>query len=265
MRQTILDPVKLCITAKVNISKPTVGSNAPSSSNTHIGLNDVHPNAPVVTPLTSTADGSEMATAQVSQPGLSSTSVDLLDEQHVMTEKEPVDTWASLTGKHHDSLFVGTASECVSQVRPIFLAYKKVSWEGHRIPIANVATVVTVAIESADQIDGIQAMKAGWNIYMKSEVDRAALLLVGINLMGKHVSLAPSWHEYTELVKIIIKDLPLHKVLNQDVLAAVKELFSVLSDVKYSNVFVDGRKTICKMETDFCTSLQINWIKFQPC
>ncbi len=75
-------------------------------------------------------------------------------------------------------------------------------------------------------------MKAGWNIYMKSEVDRAALLLVGINLMGRHVSLAPSWHEHTESVKIIINDLPLHEVSNQDVLAVVKELFSVLLDVK---------------------------------
>ncbi len=128
-------------------------------------------------------------------------------------------------------------------MRPIFLVYKKVSWEGHRIPIVDVATVVTAAIESADQINGIQAMKAGWNIYMKSEVDRVALLLVGINLAGRHVSLAPSWHEHTESIKSIIKDLPLHKVSNQNVLAVVKELFSVLSDVKYSNVFVDGRKT----------------------
>ncbi len=76
----------------------------------------------------------------------------------------------------------------MSQVRPIFLAYKKVSWEGHRIPIADVATVVTVAIENADQIDGIQAMKADWNIYMKSDVDRVALLLVGINLEGRCVT-----------------------------------------------------------------------------
>ena len=100
MRQTILDPVKLHITVKANISKPTVGSNAPSSSNTHVGLNDAHTNAPVVAPLTSTGDGGEMATAQVSQPGLSSTSADSSDEQYVMTEKEPVDTWVSLTGKH---------------------------------------------------------------------------------------------------------------------------------------------------------------------
>ena len=110
MRQTILDPGKLHITAKANISKPTVGSNAPSSSNTHISLNDVHTNAPIVAPLTSTADRSEMVTAQVSQPGLSSTSADSLDEQHIVTEKEPVDSWASLTSKHQDSLFVGTAS-----------------------------------------------------------------------------------------------------------------------------------------------------------
>ncbi len=64
--------------------------------------------------------------------------------------------------------------------------------EGHRISIAMVASAVAATVENADQIDGIQAMRAGWNIYMKTEADSAALLLVGINLAGQHISLAVS-------------------------------------------------------------------------
>ncbi len=41
--------------------------------------------------------------------------------------------------------------------------------EGHRIPIAGVASAVAQSIEDANQINGIQAMHAGWNIYMKTE------------------------------------------------------------------------------------------------
>ena len=47
----------------------------------------------------------------------------------------------------------------------------------------------------------------------------------------------------TESVKLIIKDLPLYEVSNQDVLATLKENFEVLSEVKYSNVFIDGKHT----------------------
>ena len=71
------------------------------------------------------------------------------------------------------------------------MAYKKVSWEGHHIPIADVVISIAAAVENADQIDGIQALKAGWNIYMKTEVDHAVLLLVGINLAGRYVTLTP--------------------------------------------------------------------------
>ena len=74
---------------------------------------------------------------------------------------EPMDTWASITGKQYDSLFTGIASEHVSQVCPIFVAYKKVFWDGHHIPISEVALAVANAVENADQIDGIQAMKSG--------------------------------------------------------------------------------------------------------
>ncbi len=98
-------------------------------------------------------------------------------------------------------------------------------------------------MDDANQIDGIQAMKSGWNIYMKTEVDRAQLLMAGLNIAGHHVSLAVSCKDNTESGKLIIKDLPLYEVSNQDVLATLKENFEVLSDVKYSNVFIDGKCT----------------------
>ncbi len=78
---------------------------------------------------------------------------------------------------------------------------------------------------------------------MKTEVDRAQLLMAGLNIAGCHVSLAVSHKDNTESAKLIIKDLPLHEVSNQDVLAMLKENFEVLSDVKYSNVFIDGKYT----------------------
>ena len=98
-------------------------------------------------------------------------------------------------------------------------------------------------MDDADQIDGIQAMKLGWNIYMKTEVDRAQLLMAGLSIAGCHVLLAVSHKDNTESVKLIIKDLPLHEVSNQDVLAILKENFEVLSDMKSSNIFIDGKHT----------------------
>ncbi len=67
---------------------------------------------------------------------------------------------------------------------PSFWHNKRVLWEGHRTPLADVASSITRAVDDADQIDGIQPMKAGWNIYMKTNVDRTQLLLAGINLAG---------------------------------------------------------------------------------
>ena len=86
-------------------------------------------------------------------------------------------------------------------------------------------------------------MKSGWNIYMKTKADRASLMVTGVNLAGKHVSLNMARCENSDTAKIIIKDLPLHKVSNQEVLVAIKEAFDMLSEVKYSNMFVDGKKT----------------------
>ncbi len=57
------------------------------------------------------------------------------------------------------------------------------------------------------------------------------------------MALTVARNDLTESAKLIIKDLPLHEILNQDILAALKENFDVLSDVKYGNIFINGKHT----------------------
>ncbi len=158
-------------------------------------------------------------------------------------DNQPVDSWAQVTGRTHASLFSGTASDHVTQIRPIFLAYNRVTIEGHCIPISDIVFALAHAVGDANQIDGVQAMHSGWNIYMKTEQDRAQLLMTGINLAGRHVSLSVFRRDQGNMVKIIVKDLPLHEVLNSIVLSELKLHAKVSSDVKYCNVFVNGKRT----------------------
>ncbi len=227
MRQTILEPAKFRLLAKVN-SASSVDSN--------------------ITPNVTSSEVFPPLTAQctvANQPGMAEVSESTNGLNILLwwtdSTKNPVDSWASLAGKNVDSLFHRTAAEYVLQVRPIILAYKYISWEAHHLPIAEIALSIAWAVNNADQIDGIQPMKSGWNIYIKTEVDRAQLLISGLNVASQYVALTVSRSNQTESVKLIIKDLPLHEVSNQDVLAALKENFEVLSEVKYSNVFINGK------------------------
>ncbi len=77
-------------------------------------------------------------------------------------------SWAQITGKTHESLFTGTASEHVTQIRLVFLAYNRVAIKGHCIPISEVVSALAHAVGDANQIDGVQVMLSGWNIYMKT-------------------------------------------------------------------------------------------------
>ncbi len=45
------------------------------------------------------------------------------------------------------------------------------------------------------------------------------------------------------MVKMTIKDLPLHSVSNQDVLDAVKAFYLLQSDIKYSNIWFNSKVT----------------------
>ncbi len=255
MRQTILEPAKLRLVAQGDGSKCKGSTDACVETQLHVGEAFQEHFPPLVTKQTKPMDGMADTTDSSAdeQPAVASAST-----------SEHVDTWASITGKQYDSLFTGTTSEHVSQVRLIFIAYKKVSWDGHHIPMSEVTSVVANAVKNVDWIDGIQAMRSGWNIYMKTEADRASLMVTGVNLAGKHVSLNTARCENLDTAKIIVKDLPLHKISNQEILIAIKEVFELLSKVKYSNVFVDGKKNhICTMVIASCMSLLTSWIRFQ--
>ena len=137
-------------------------------------------------------------------------------------DNQLVDSWAQIAGKTHESLFTGTASEHVTQIRLVFLAYNRVAVEGHHIPISEVVSALAYTVGNVNQIDGIQVMQSGWNIYMKTEQDRAQLLMTRINLARRHISLSVSRRDQGYTVKIIVKDLPLHKISNGVVLSELK-------------------------------------------
>ncbi len=72
---------------------------------------------------------------------------------------------------------------------------------------------------------------------MKTEVDRATLLATGLDLAGKHISLESlSFSTSSPIVKIVVKDLPLHELTNKDVLEVVKQVAPVMSAIKYANI-----------------------------
>ena len=69
-------------------------------------------------------------------------------------------------------------------------------------------------------VDGIQPMQSGWQIYVKTEKDQTSLISQGIQLSGKWISLQALVRElgFSTNAKIILKDLPMNEVLNEDVL-----------------------------------------------
>ncbi len=63
-------------------------------------------------------------------------------------------------------------------------------------------------------------------------------------MAGKHIPLNVARGEGPHSsVKLILKDLPLHEVSNNQVLNKMKKYSEVLSEVKYSNIWVNGVKT----------------------
>ncbi len=78
-------------------------------------------------------------------------------------------------------------------------------------------------------VDAIQPMRNGWQIYVKTEHDRALLMSTGLEIAGKSIDLQAPVHDpnFTQNVKIILKDLPLHEVMNDRVLFALKHIEGV--------------------------------------
>ena len=108
-------------------------------------------------------------------------------------------------------------------VRRVFMNYKKVSFEGFHTPLIDVAIAVGKIVGDRN-VDGIQPMKNGWQIYVKTEADRTNLVSSGIDLAGKHISLDVKPFTVTSSnVKITVKDLPLHEVSNESCYSGITD------------------------------------------
>ncbi len=142
------------------------------------------------------------------------------------------------------SAFKGVAMDHVMEVPPIFLAYKRVSKEGQQISLVQVASVILRVMKDEMVLDAVQPMKAGWYIYMHTLKDRVALVANGVTIAGRYIQLQSKVRpEKQRLVRITLKDLPLHSVSNEDVLEAIRNICHVTLLVKYANVWYDGKLT----------------------
>ncbi len=132
------------------------------------------------------------------------------------------------------------------EVWPVFLGFKRVVREGYKIPLIQVTAAVGDMV-GKQNVDVVQPMKSGWQIYVRTEADRLKLLSTRIELAGKSIDLQAPVRDpnFTPNVKIILKDLPLNEVTNDWVLLTLKNLegVEVQSPVRYSNIFVDGCRT----------------------
>ena len=131
------------------------------------------------------------------------------------------------------------------------------------------ATAIAKAIGEVN-VDAIQLMWNGWQIYVKTEADRVALMTKGIELARKSIDLqAPSFNPESLNTKIILKDLPLYEVGNDQVLKDLKKIpdLEIKSTVKYCNIYMDGCHTHLHNGTDLCMSLTRvcpNWTNPYP-
>ncbi len=92
------------------------------------------------------------------------------------------------------AVFKGQAMNHVTEVPPVFLAYKRVSNEGHQISLVQVASAVLQVMKDDMVLDAVQPMKSGWYIYMRTLTDRAALVASGITIVGKYIQLQSEVH-----------------------------------------------------------------------
>ncbi len=169
---------------------------------------------------------------------------------------QPNKTWSDIVSEAEHFVSDQPVLSHKPEVTPVFLNFKWVAREGFKIPLIEVAAVVGKVVGDA-HIDGIQPMRSGWQIYVKTDKDQDALVAQGIQLAGKWISLqAPTRTPgFSINAKIILKDLPLNEVSNEQVLKAVKERCEVKSEVWYSNIWIDGKKTyLCNRDRFFYVS-----------
>ncbi len=110
-------------------------------------------------------------------------------------------------------------------VKLIFLGFKRVAYEGSKILLIQVATAVGNVV-GPKNVDAIQPMRNSWQIYVKTNIDRQKLLTTGLELAGKLIDLQAHVRDpnFSQNVKIILKDLPLNEVTNERVLMTLKLL-----------------------------------------
>ncbi len=130
-----------------------------------------------------------------------------------------------------------------AEVAPIFLGYNRVNADGQCIPLVQVVAAIIQSMGNPDLLDAVQPMKNGWYIYMTTNADRTRLVGLGLNVAGKHIELCSDTRAGKSAVKVTLKDLLLHSISNKDVLDALKQHCTVASEVKYSNLWHDGRLT----------------------
>ncbi len=127
-------------------------------------------------------------------------------------------------------------------VAPVFLNFKQV--EGFKIPLIEVVAAVGKVVGDTN-VDGVQPMRSGWQIYVKMDHDSTTLVSRGIQLAGKWISLQAPVCEpgFSTNAKIILKDLQMNEVSNEEILQTVKQKVDIKSKVWYSNIWIDGKRT----------------------
>ncbi len=107
-----------------------------------------------------------------------------------------------------------------------------------------IATSVADTMQDLMVLDAVQPMRARWYIYMKTTVDHATLVSKGITVAGRYIQLQSEVRQdRVHLVKVTLRDLPLHSVDNETVLETLGEVCQITSPVRYSNVWYQGRLT----------------------
>ena len=150
-------------------------------------------------------------------------------------------------------------------VRPVFLGFKHMAKEGFKIPLIQVAAAVGDIVGQRN-VDAIQPIRNGWQIYMTTEADRALLMSKGLEIVGKSIDLQALVQDlnFNQNVKIILKDLLLNEVTNDRVLLALKkmEYVDVQSEVRYSNIYVNSPWTHLQNGDHFAyvTEASIPWL-----
>ncbi len=125
----------------------------------------------------------------------------------VRDNQDPKSTWAAMANKDCSKCFLSSIPmlDHTPKVNPVFIHYKRISSEGYKIPLIDVAIAAGKVVKDQN-VDAVQPMRNGWQIYVKTEVDHAALIVGGIDIAGQHVSLE-SRQALNQSVKIVVKDL----------------------------------------------------------